>query len=308
MSHLVDPDLVPALALVPDLDSLSDATLAAVRASLTAPAPALGSDGSVTVTRVEISGHAGALVYTPDAPRDGPRPALLNVHGGGFVAGSITREDATMRELATRLDCVVVSAEYRLAPEHPHPAALEDCHEALLWIVREADALGVDRARIGVRGVSAGGGLALGLGLYARDRKSAPIAFLNLVYPMLDDRTGAHPFTGKHVWTANANRYGWDAILAGQDRDNPSPYAVPGRAADLAGLPPVFVAVGAIDLFAGENLALASRLIDAGVPVEFHLYPGAYHGFIQIPGARPAEQFKRDSLDALDRAMNQIRE
>ena len=308
MSHLVDPDLVPALALVPDLDSLSDATLPAIRASLIAPPVALGSDGIVTVTRVEISDHAGALVYTPDKPRAGPRPALLNIHGGGFVAGSITREDATMRELATRLDCVVVSAEYRLAPEHPYPAALDDCHAALLWIMREADALKIDPACVGVRGVSAGGGIALGLGLCARDRKSAPIAFLHLVYPMLDDRTGAHPFTGRHVWTAAANRYGWDAILNGQDRANPSPYAVPARAGDLAGLPPVFLAVGSIDLFAGEDLALASRLIDAGVPVELHLYPGAYHGFIQVTGTRPAAAFARDSLAALDRAMNDIKE
>lgn len=308
MTRLVDPDLVPALALVPDLDSLSDATLSAIRESLSAPPPALGSDGAVTVARVEISSHAGALVYTPDRPAAGPRPALLNIHGGGFVAGSIAREDASMRELATKLDCVVVSAEYRLAPEHPYPAALDDCHAALLWIVREAEALGVDRRRIGVRGVSAGGGIALGLGLCARDRKSAPIAFLHLVYPMLDDRTGAHPHTGKYVWTVSANRYGWDAILNGQDRANPSPYAVPGRAEDLAGLPPTFIAVGSIDLFAGEDLALASRLIDAGVPTELHLYPGAYHGFVMIAGARPADMFARDSLASLDRAMHDNKE
>ena len=303
MTVLVDPDLIPALALVPDLDRLSDATLPAIREALGAPAPALGDDGTVTVHRVEITSHGGALVYAPSAAATTPRPALLNIHGGGFVAGSIAREDAVMRELARELDCVVVSAEYRFAPEHPFPAALEDCHAALCWIDRQADALGIDRARIGVRGVSAGGGIALGLGLYARDRASVPLSFLHLVYPMLDDRTGAHPHAGKHVWTAAANRYGWNAVLKGQDRDAPSPYAVPGRATDLEGLPPVYLAVGSIDLFVGENLALARRLIDAGVQTELHLYPGAYHGFVQIAGTRPAEAFRRDSHAALRRAM-----
>jgi triacylglycerol lipase len=121
---------------------------------------------------------------------------------------------------------------------------------------------------------------------------------------MLDDRTAEHPFTGKYVWPASSNRFGWDAFLRGQDRANPSVYAVPGRAQNLAGLPPVFLAVGSIDLFAGENLSLATRLIDAGVAVELHMYPGAYHGFVLVADSCAAKAFEGDSIAALRRVMH----
>lgn len=304
----VDPELVAALAALPDLGDLCDDSLAEVREAVKGLPVVLGDDGAVTVRRVTIpqsdgAGSGGGLLYMPTAPAAGPRPALLNMHGGGYVAGSVAREDATMRQIVADFGCVALSVEYRLAPEFPYPAALTDCHEALAWLDREAEDLGIDRGRIGVRGVSAGGGLATALALYARDKGGASIAFLHLVYPMLDDRTGAHPVGGKFVWTADSNRYGWDALLRGQDRARPSPYAVPGRCDDVAGLPPVFIAVGGIDLFVGENIAFAGRLIDAGIATELHVYPGAYHGFAGVVGSGVGQAYARDSMDALRRAM-----
>jgi triacylglycerol lipase len=297
------------LGKLPDLDRLSEQRLPEVRALLQGEPARLGDDDGVAVSRVLVPrglGNTGvpALLYQPKAAAGERRPALLNIHGGGYVAGSAQREDAAMRELARNLACVVLAPDYRLAPESPFPAALDDCDAALTWLHREAAALSIDEQRVTVRGASAGGGIALGLALLARDRKNPPISFLLLVYPMLDDRTGEHPFTGKYVWPAASNRFGWDALLRGQDRVNPSVYAVPGRAQNLAGLPPVFLAVGSIDLFAGENLSLATRLIDAGVAVELHMYPGAYHGFVLVADSRAAKAFQGDSIAALRRVMH----
>ena len=206
-----------------------------------------------------------------------------------------------MRALVAQLGCIALSVDYRLAPEAPYPAALNDCRAALAALHAMPQ---VDPARIAVRGVSAGGGLALGLGLMARDARAQPIAHLHLIYPMLDDRTERN-FRPRHfVWNAAANRFGWGALLAGQDRANPPAYAAPARARDYAGLPPVFLAVGSIDLFAPENLTAATRMIADGVAVELHLYPGAYHGFNLVADSRVAQAFARDSLAAIERHLN----
>jgi acetyl esterase/lipase len=306
----VASDLRVVLEKLPDLSALSVQKLPAIRALLQGEPARLGDDAGVTVSRVLVprgQGNDGvpALLYQPAATAGVRCPAVLNIHGGGYVAGAAQREDAAMRELARNLSCVVVTPDYRLAPESPFPAALEDCDAALGWLHREASALGVDEQCVTVRGTSAGGGIALGLALLARDRKDPPICFLQLVYPMLDDRTSEHPFTGKYVWPVASNQFGWDALLRGQDRANPSPYAVPGRAENLAGLPPIFLAVGSIDLFAGEILSLATRLVDAGVSVELHMYPGAYHGFALVADSCVAKSFHRDSTAALRRVMHE---
>ena len=305
----VDPELRPTLAVMPDLDQLSHATLPAIRTMLQGTPVTLGATGSVTVSRVAIPSMDGAaavsaLLYQPLNGSGVPVPALLNIHGGGFVAGSAQREHAAMCILASELGCVVLSPDYRLAPEFPFPAALEDCRTSLAWLYREAAALNIDDHRIAARGVSAGGGLALGLALQMRDDNAPSVCFLSLVYPMLDDRTGPHSVAGRYVWTANANRFGWDSYLGGQNRSSPSFYAVPGRATDFAGMPSIFLAVGAIDLFAAETLSLAIKLIDAGVPTELHIYPGAYHGFNLVANSRATHAFIRDSGAAFKRALS----
>ena len=297
----VAQDLRPALAAMPHIDELNQARLAVLRGQLAGEAPTLGRDGPVDVSRVSFAAEEGAfgveaLLYLPtDRP---PACGLLNIHGGGYIAGSAQIDDALLRTLAVRLGCAIVAPDYRLAPENPYPAALQDCYAALRWIKKQSFGNG----RLAVRGVSAGGGLALGLALLARDRAEIRLDHVQLVYPMLDDRTGSQAWAGHFVWTALANRFGWDSLLRGHDRQKPSSYAVPGRATDLSDLPSVFLAVGSIDLFARETLELASRLIDAGSKTELHLYPGAYHGFDVVAGSAAAEALARAELAALDGA------
>ncbi len=249
------------------------------------------------------------LVYIPPTRSDGSlNGALLHIHGGGYVLGLAESNDPDNRLLARELGCVVVSVNYRLAPETAHPGPVEDCYAALVWLATHADELGVDPARIGVKGESAGGGLAAGLALLARDRGGPALAFQHLVYPMIDDRTAVtddpHPYAGEYVWTPASNRFGWASLL-GVEPGGPdvSPYAAAARATDLTGLPPAFLAMGALDLFLDEDLDYARRLTRAGVPVELHVYAGAFHGFYSAPQASVTQQANRDGLEALRRAL-----
>lgn len=302
--QLVDPDLREAIAALPDLSGLSTESLPDIRQNLAAVTP-LDPPVGLSVERVSLSVPGDApditgLLHRPATP--GPHPAILNLHGGGFVAGTAEREDAAMRSLALALDAVILSISYRLAPETPFPGALDDAFAALSWLHDQAGRLAIDPARIAVRGVSAGGGLAAGLALCVRDRKGPNISFLSLVYPMLDDRTEAHAVAGKYVWPIAANRFGWSSYLGGID---PVPiYAAPGRAENLEGMPPTFIATGSIDLFAEEDMRFAQLLLRSGVPTELHVYPGAYHGFVLIAASGVAQRFERDSLDAFRRAFS----
>jgi acetyl esterase/lipase len=203
-----------------------------------------------------------------------------------------------------------VSVDYRLAPETPFPGPVEDCYAALVWLHEQAKLLGVDPARIAIGGESAGAGLAAALGLLARDRGKAPVAFQMLIYPMLDDRTGAtsdpHPYSGEFIWTAESNRFGWASLLGGAPGGGDvSRYAAPARAENLAGLPPTFIAVGGLDLLLEEDLEFARRLTRAGVLTELHVYPGAYHAPDMAPEARVAQALRRDVLEAMRRAFEE---
>jgi acetyl esterase/lipase len=237
-----------------------------------------------------------------------PRPAILHIHGGGYTGGSAAFFLAALAPLAKAVDCVLVSVDYRLAPGTKYPGSLEDNYAALTWLYRNATELGVDPARIAIMGESAGGGHAAMLAIAARERGEIPVRFQALIYPMLDDRTGStHPapsHIGTMVWTAEANRNGWSALLgvpAGSPRVPEG--SVPARVEKLAGLPPAFIAVGGIDLFVGEDIAYAQRLNEAGVPVELHVYPGAYHGFdIFAPDSTAAKSLRGSLTSALIRA------
>ncbi len=311
--HLVDPQLIPLIELIPSFD-LNPDSLAQNRAMMEAMSRAnpVPTPEGVTVSERMIPGRGGApdvrvVISAPTAKGEG-RPGILHIHGGGYVMGSPDGSAATTGIYAAALGAVVVSVDYRLAPETPYPGALEDGYAALTWLHREADALGVDRDRIAVTGESAGGGLAAAVVLFARDHGEVPVAFQHLIFPMLDDRTAAEgpasPHLGEFVWTHAANVFGWTSLLgAPPGGEGVSPYAAPARAENLAGLPPTFIITGALDLFLHEDVDYARRLILAGVPTELHVYPGAPHGFMLIQNADVSQAFARDSLAAFRKAL-----
>jgi acetyl esterase/lipase len=234
--------------------------------------------------------------------RQQPGSAVLYLHGGGMIFGleHVGRVyDLAVREYVANSGVPMLVVDYRIAPEHPHPTPVEDCYAALRWLAEGAAALGVDPARIGVMGDSAGGGLAAGVCLLARDRGGPPVAQQLLIYPMLDDRTHTPdpqllPFL---TWTYDDNVTGWAALLG--DCEVASPYAAPARATDLTGLPDTYIDVGDLDIFRDEDITYARRLSDAGVPTELHLHPGCPHAFESL--ARRADVSRRAIGDRVRR-------
>lgn len=290
--HLVDPALRPALqSWTPS--TLNAEMLPALREQRQQAAlEAMRVDDGLALSMTEYFIGAQPVrvrVITPNTPRAN-RMGILHFHGGGHLFGSPEQSLALTRPTAARHDCVVVSVDYRLSPETHFPGSLDDGYAALVWMAEHAEALGIDRANIGLMGDSAGAGVAAGLALLARDRNGPPLAFQNLMFPMLDDRTvtarDANPVTGEFIWTRENNAFGWQALLGCEPgSDGVSPYAAPARAENLAGLPPTWIGVGTLDLFVDENIAYAQRLIRAGVRVEMNVWPGAYHGFSSDPQA-----------------------
>lgn len=311
--NLVDPELLAVLAAQPPLE-LTAATLPALRlmfAQQLASAPVPLTE-SVIVEDMQLPGPVGAppvrmLAYRPICA-EGFLPAILHIHGGGYMLGQPEMNDSENRNRCKDLACAIFSVDYRLSPETPHPGPLEDCYAVLRYLHAHAESLRIDPKRIGVMGESAGGGLAAALALLARDRGETPIAFQHLIYPMLDDRTcvaaDPHPFTGEFIWTSAFNLVGWSCYLgAPPGGENVSPYAAAARTENLTGLPPCYIATGALDLFLEENLEYGRRLTRAGVPLELHVYPGAFHAFQMNPEARVTLAASRDSRAALRRAI-----
>ena len=253
--------------------------------------------------------HPGVEVFVYDGPaRSRPSGVLLWIHGGGFVMGHPATYHELCSAFASDVGIVVVSVDYRLAPEHPFPAGLEDCYAALQWVHDHADDLGVDRSRIAIGGDSAGGGLAAGLAQLAHDRAEVPVCFQLLVYPMLDDRTVLrtdHAGTGSFVWTPTSNAFGWTSYLGHPPVDDEDrPYAVPARRADLTGLPPAWIGVGDLDLFHAEDLEYAERLQAAGVPCQLEVVAGMYHAADALFRRSSAmNAFRAAGKDALSAAL-----
>jgi len=299
--HLVDPE-IHAMLEMPALD-LTHETLEEIRSnplfsSVNLPSPPFPVSEAFAPS--EHGPDVRLVVMNP--PRDSAREktgrgAILHIHGGGMVVGTADLATVTKCPLALEHDCVVVSVDYRLAPETPFPGPQEDSYAALLWLAAHASELGVDPARIVVMGESAGGGLAASLAQMTRDRGGPRLAGQVLVYPMLDWRTGGpecphnNRHTGEWIWTRDKNRFGWEAVRGDYSpTDDRKGWFSPALADDLSGLAPAYIVTGALDLFLDEDLAYARRLIDAGVPCELHVYPGAIHAFEMVPETTLAAQ------------------
>ena len=295
--NLVDPELRPALADSRSLSLTQDA-LATLRQQR--QQAALANVQTFRETGLSVEEHlisspahpaVRVCVIAPAAPGH-KRMGILHIHGGGHLFGSPEQSLSLTGATTMQHDCVIVSVDYRLAPETVFPGSLEDCYTALVWMTEQASALGIHPDHIGLMGDSAGAGLAASLALLARDRNGPSIAFQNLMFPMLDDRTvteeNPNPVTGEFVWTREYNRFGWTSLLGCEPgSEGVSVYAAPGRATDLTHLPPTWLGVGTLALFLDENLRFAQGLIRAGVA---NVWPGAYHGFNSDPQARVAQR------------------
>jgi acetyl esterase/lipase len=289
----VEPDIRAALAELGDR-SVSAGNLAEARAR-----PVLAVELSDAVERTDhvVPGPPGApdirlRVHRPRGAA-GILPGVYSIHGGGYVMGTHLGDDARFDRWCRDLSCVGVSVDYRLAPETPYPGPLEDCYAGLRWVHEHAAELGVDPGRTGISGASAGGGLAAGLALLARDRGELPVAFQVLIYPMIDDRQVTPSSHAEvPVWNPANNRFGWQSYLGGlYGTDDIPAYAAASRAGDLAGLPPAFVMVGTLDGFLDEDIDYARRLNAAGVPADLHVFAGAPHGFDSLmPGTAVARR------------------
>jgi len=312
MDKNVDPALWPLVEAFPPV-AVSAETLHAFRAAMVelSVRPEASTHSDVRIEEVNVPGGGAAarsircLLFTP--AWNPPRGALLHVHGGGFVMGMPEMDVARNIELVRAAGCAILSVDYRLAPEHPHPAGLEDCHAALRWLAAQAQALQIPVARMGVIGESAGGGLAAALAMLTRNRGPVELACQVLVYPMLVpprhsiDTSRPDPRSGRHIWTRDSNDYCWSAYISDATVDAA---AIAGLAPDLEGLPPAFIAVGELDLFVHDNLAYSSRLLAAGCAVEAHLYPGAIHGFDRMVDAAVSQRYWRDLLAFLQRHLD----
>ncbi len=275
--------------------------------------PPIKQSEHVRTTSRMIPGAAGemlAKIYEPVQRTGSKLPAMLWIHGGGYVMGHPDMDDALCERFVQAANCVVVSVDYHLAPEHPYPAAIHDCYAGLTWMTDEADSLGIDVDRVAIAGASGGGGLTAALALMARDKGGPALIFQMPLYPMIDNRNrtaSSHEIEAENAtWSRTNNLAAWSMYLGeSADDSQVSAYAVPSRAESLAGLPPTYTCVGQLDLFRDETIEYVTRLAQAGVDVEFHLYPGCYHCFeVFVPDAEVSQRASQSYVDAMARALN----
>jgi len=296
------------MALLPVLDF---AHPAAVRARMSRFIKLLAVAGlrPMQDPRVEVqdrltSSGVPVRVYTPRERRAQP-PAIVYFHGGAFVLGDLDFEHPRCLEMAQQTGAVVISTDYRLAPEHPFPAPFEDCWATFTWVTQGAE-LDIDPARVSVAGASAGGALAAAVSLMARDRAVPGPCFQLLLYPVIDDRMTTRSmsaFVDIPGWNRISSEHMWSHYL-GNQRGQVSPYAAPARAGDLRGLPPAYVMTADLDALRDEGIQYARRLIEAGVPTELHHYPGTFHGFDTVANAEIAHRARAESYAALRKALD----
>ncbi|OBH93347.1 alpha/beta hydrolase [Mycobacterium sp. E2733] len=316
MALQIDPEVAAALAVLapatpaerPPVGDIATRRVTA-RQMFERAAAFLPAVGGIEVRRYTMRTDDGAtipLTWYRRAGAQRPGSAALYLHGGGMILGLDelgTLYDTAVSHYVAASGVPILVADYRIAPEHPHPAPVNDCYAALLWLADHAAELEVDPARLAVVGDSAGGGLAAAVCLLARDRAGPPIAAQLLFYPMLDDRTTASDPALEQLatWTYDDNRTGWEALF-GTRHGEPevSEYAAPARAADLSRLPPAYVDVGDLDIFRDEVIEYARRLAGAGVPTEMHVHPGCPHAFEWLaPQAKVSQRAISDRVRRL---------
>jgi len=304
----LDPELRVVVEQIPALDLTDIDGARASLAELYAQINTGESNPRVSQSDHTAPGRDGnpdvrVRVFRPVAV-PGPLPCLYWTQGGGYVLTAPDMDDQFCEEIVDRHECVVVSVDWRRAPEHPFPAAAEDCYAGLAWTVANAAELDIDRSRVVIGGHSSGGGSTAGLALLVRDRGEFTISHQLLIYPMLDDTNStpsSYLVTDPEVWNRTSNEIGWRGY-PGQTygTDDVSPYAAPTRMADLRGLAPATVLTGELDLFVDEDIQYAQRLMQAGVPTELHVYRGAHHGFDRmVPQAAVSQRFIADRDAAL---------
>ncbi|MBO1418160.1 alpha/beta hydrolase, partial [Streptomyces sp. FH025] len=313
MTHAYDPELSAAAAQYPPVDFADVTQLREAEAEIMEfgayepPVPVETRD--FTVPGPEGAPDVAVRLYRP-ANHDGVLPGVVYMHGGGFVIGSVDAFHTETTRIAAEVGAVVLSVDYRLAPEHPFPAALEDSCAALTWLVDHARELGVDPRRVAVAGESAGAGLAAAVALYARDHGGPALRMQYLGIPVLDDRldtASMRAFTDTPGWKRSNSEVSWDFYLGGEGvrgGDGVSPYAAPARAESLSGLPPAHIVAGEIDPVRDEALDYAQRLVAAGVPTELHLFPGVFHGSSLVaPQAEVSRRMVTEQIAALRRGL-----
>lgn len=303
MKPAVDPQLVALLESFPVFDLSSDVlpairTMAEEGTAVSDPPPGV-SRNEVTIPDAGGDPDIRALVYRSEVS-GGPQPAVLFFHGGGLVLNSPESADARCLFWAEHLQVTIFSVAYRLAPENPFPAALNDGVAALSWIHGEAEQLGIDAGRIAIAGDSAGACIAASVALAEQRAGRERLCFMALLYPMLDDRTELANGVVEGIWSAKSNRFGWDSYL-GQNAD--LALAVPARAASVVGLPPTWIGVGELDLFYAEDVAFAERLQAAGVACQLDTYPQAFHGFPAAADADVSKRLEQDYVNALKQGL-----
>ena len=303
---ILDDEIAPALAAAPVGFELSADVLPAMRAARGEMFAAIELSDAVERTDHVISDDPSVVVRV-HRPKgiDGPLPCVYSIHGGGYVLGSYDMDDAKFDRQCVHFPCVGVSVEYRLAPETAYPGPLDDCYAGLRWTYEHAAELGIASDRIGISGVSAGGGLAAGLALLARDRGDVPVAFQLLECPMIDDRqvTSSSRLDGLPIWSREANEFGWRSYLGDFYGGDVPEYAAAARATNLAGLPPALVIVGGADGFRDEDIEYALRLNQAGVPTELHVLPGAPHGVQMFTDSVVARRWNRMVTEWLEQRL-----
>ncbi|OUS26370.1 hypothetical protein A9Q99_18550 [Gammaproteobacteria bacterium 45_16_T64] len=306
-----DPELIPYLPLMPTIIDFS--TLQSIRRSRSqfssqqSLGEKVGNTRNISIWNKTIPGLDGdpdiaIRIYKPDTTTNKTLPAIYEIHGGGFILGDLNMQDTWCRHIAVEVGAIVISIDYRLAPEHPFPAAPNDCYAGLCWIFDYADELGIDPSRIAIAGQSAGACLAVSTTLRARDMDGPQVCYQLLEIPVFDNRletASMHEYQDTPMWNRPNALWSWKHYLGSNKQGDTSPYAAPARADDLSHLPSTYISTMEFDPLRDEGIEFALRLMRAGIAVELHNYPGTFHGSTMIASANVSQRNNREVVESL---------